>query len=527
MNKEGPRGYIVELRSGKVAELYLDAESAEWVGGRGLGDWLAYSRIASGEDPGILIVLGRWTGLLGQPFSRTSAVFISPLRRVLHHSSIGGELGHALASNGVRLLWLRGASEIPVKVVVERGEARVESADDLWRLGTRGCTARLRGFDEVLCIGPAGERGVRYAAAINKNGDAFGRGGLGAALGSMRVKAIAVKRWTARVQAPERVVEAVRRLARAMAGNEVVGELRSGGTLGMLARHLGSAPSRNFLSAYPTQGVAEEWRARVSRGHQCAGCPIACKKSVRGVKAMEWWGGLVALGTMLGIYDLDRAQELYELATDLGLDAVSAGHTIAHVFEARGWWGDADAAKSLMLDAAYRRGELGEALAEGSAEVARRLGVEPIVVKGIDGALCDPRRDRGFALAVATAPEGFQRQIALMRIVAPGKAERDDASSDEEYARYVQDLQIIADSLGLCIFATYYTSLRDLAELAEMTVEEVREFATRVWRLERESAKLLGQSQEDSLPRRLNPGITHLLSGYYKLRGVAQEESRH
>ena len=516
----GLGGYIVELSNSSISEIRLDEEYDRWVGGRGLGAWLAYKRLISGEDPGALIVLGKWTGLLGQPFSRTSAVFVSPQRRALHHSSIGGELGHALASNGIRLLWLRGTSETPVKVVVERGEVRVEPADELWGLGTRECAARLKEYDEVLCIGPAGESGVRYASVISKNGDAFGRGGLGALLGAMKVKAIAVKRWTARIQAPEKVVEVVRRLAKAMAGSEVVQELRSVGTLGMLARRLGAAPSRNFLSAYPTQGVAEEWRARVGRGHQCAGCPIACKKSVRGVKAMEWWGGLVALGTMLGIYDLDRAQELYELATDLGLDAVSAGHTIAHVFEARNWWGDADVAKSLMLDAVYRRGELGEALAEGSAEVARRLGVEPIVVKGVDGALCDPRRDRGFALAAATASEGFQRQIALMRIVVPGKAEQDGAVSDEEYARYVQDLQIIADSLGLCIFATYYASMRDLAELAGMAVDELKSFATRVWKLERESTKLLiGQEQRDELPPRLDPGIAPLLPRYYELRG--------
>ena len=391
----------------------------------------------------------------------------------------------------------------------------------MWGLETHECAARLSGFDEALCIGPAGERGVRYAAVVNRYGDAFGRGGLGAVLGSMGVKAIAVKRWSIRMSAPDRIAATIRRMLTAMTRDDVVGELRRGGTLGMLSRRLLSAPSRNFLSAYPTAHLWENWEARTRMGHGCAGCPIACKRSIGGSKAMEWWGGFVSLGSMLGIYDLDKVQELYEEANRLGLDAVSAGHTLAHVYEAYGWWGDADRAKQLMRDAAYTRSEMGKMLAAGSAEAAKRLGIEPLVVKGIDGALCDPRRDRGFALSVATASEGFQRQIALMRVIKPGKAELDGARSDHEYATYVQDLQIIADSLGLCIFSTYYTSIRDLAELAEMSVEEVRRFASRVWRMEREASKALGTEPRDELPKRLDPGISgDDLERYYALRQV-------
>ena len=198
-----------------------EAVLRQCLGGRGLNAWLLQRYFAPGCDPlgpdnPLIVSRGLLTGTAAPAASRVHLSALSPLTGLLGSSNVGGDLGVELARCQVLGLVIRGKATEPCYLWVGDDGVEIRPGSHLWGLDTVQTEERLRGeLDDatlpVLCIGPAGEHGVRFACAMAGRDHAAGRTGLGAVLGAKGVKAIAVR---SRRRTPRLLSDAVRDAAR-------------------------------------------------------------------------------------------------------------------------------------------------------------------------------------------------------------------------------------------------------------------------------------------------------------------------
>jgi len=203
------RGYMgkilnVNLTSGKIEEEPLDEELCrDYIGGYGLAAKLLYERIPAGADPlGPNNILGLLTGpLTGTPAvigSRFVAVAKSPKTAGgWGDANCGGFFGPHLKFAGFDGVLFSGVASKPVYLFIDEGKAELLDASDLWGLGVTALEDTLKerhGKDVEICsIGPAGEMLSLTACIMNDKERACGRSGLGAVMGSKKLKAVVVK----------------------------------------------------------------------------------------------------------------------------------------------------------------------------------------------------------------------------------------------------------------------------------------------------------------------------------------------
>ena len=261
------RALVVDAGTGAARTLPLRDELLRaYIGGAGLGAWLMHRLAPPGADPlaPAAPLAFVFSPLVGTPLT-TSAKFAvvakSPLTGMLNdalsssHFAISGKL------TGHDAIVLHGACERPSVLLVDGEGARFTGAAELWGLSAAEAETRLRerlgrGW-RVAAIGPAGERGVRYAT-ISHDGRHAGRGGLGAVMGAKRLKAIAVRAATKVGPAdPEAVVAAARDL-RARSFGPATAKYRELGTLANLLAFnaINTLPTRNFQAASFAGGAA-------------------------------------------------------------------------------------------------------------------------------------------------------------------------------------------------------------------------------------------------------------------------------
>ena len=201
-------GYVgrflnVDLSTGELRDEAPDESLLrEFIGGYGLGARILYERVPAGADPlgpdNVLgLVTGPLTGTSAVMSTRYCAVAKSPLTGGWGDANSGGEFGPALKFAGYDAIFVSGASEKPVYLFIDDGQAELRPAEDLWGLDvveTEEVLQARHGSDvRVACIGPAGERLALIAAIMNDQARAAGRSGLGAVMGSKRLKAVAVR----------------------------------------------------------------------------------------------------------------------------------------------------------------------------------------------------------------------------------------------------------------------------------------------------------------------------------------------
>src|SRR5215469_1945588 len=336
------RALVVDAGTGHADVLALPEEVLRgYLGGAGLGTWLMHRLAPAGVDP-----LGEqaplafvFSPLVGTPLT-TSAKFAvvakSPLTGMLNdalsssHFAISGKL------TGHDAIVVRGACPQLSVLLVDGDGARLADAAAERRLRER----LGRGW-RVAAIGPAGERGVRYAT-ISHDGRHAGRGGLGAVLGAKQIKAVAVRAATKVAPAhPEAVLAAARDL-RARSFGPATAKYRELGTLANLLAFnaINTLPTRNFQAATfaeAPQLAAEDLAGmrQVAR-NSCASCTIGCEHiySARGGKKMRVeYENVFALGPMCGVSDPDAVLAASARCDELGLDTISAGGTIAWAME--------------------------------------------------------------------------------------------------------------------------------------------------------------------------------------------------
>jgi len=505
---------IVDLNTGEMRDEPLNETYArQFIGNSGLAARYLYDMVDADTDPldsdnPLIMMTGPLTGTRTPSASRHAFVARSPLTGILGEANVGGFTGHELRRAGYDGVVIIGQSPTPVYLKLKEGVApELRDASHLWGLDTYTTQARIaEELDEprarVACIGPAGENLVRYAAILTGDARAAGRTGMGAVMGSKRLKAIAVRgKAPVPLLEKERFRQAARRALIRTQGDFSVQVLKETGTSGGMDYFdmIGSVPFR-----YWTQGVFEGVAnlnggliaETIATGHTgCWGCAVQCGFEVQvpdGPYPVPKTDGpehetLCALGSQLLIGDLGAVSYFDLLCDSLGLDTISTGGAIGFAFwlydngfitssETDGLrltWGDPAPVVDLIHKIAARDG-FGDLLAEGVLAMEKRYGVPGMAVQvnGLDPGLHDPRAMSGMALVYLTSPRGACHNKGDFYFVEAGHSfsEFDIISEDRHQdlgkapavARH-QDYRTFVDSSGCCQFVN--VPLRDLSEL--------------------------------------------------------------
>lgn len=578
----------VDLSARTVRMLPLDPTFArEYIGGSGLAARLYLDRVAAPYpgpfDPSnpLVLLTGPLAGHLVPGSSRFALCSRSPLTGLWGESSGGGYLAPALKAAGYDGIIFTGAADSPVYLLVENESVETRDAAELWGKDTYETDAILKQRHgkqaRTLSIGPAGERLVRFAAAVHDRGHVAGRTGMGAVMGSKRLKAV-VALGSGRLEAAD--AESIKQVRQAV--QEKQGESLSAqtfhafGTAGTMyvGSLMGDVPLQNWRAAVwdddayqALDGTAME--ATILTGTPtCHSCSIACKRQVAvsdGPYLVPEGPGpeyesLAAFGGLHLISDLKAIAKANELCNRLGMDTISCGGTIAFATECTEQgllssglaWGLADPAISLVQDIGARRG-LGDLLAEGSREAARRIGRGAeslaVTVKGLEMAMHSPRAYHGLGIGYATAPRGACHNAAnvylmMGSVVYPElglEGPFPEQSSEDKGAASAraQDFAGILNAASLCMLNGMNYSVTQVAQaMAAVTgyavsVEELAETGERLWHLKHGINLLLGAtSADDTLPPRLleplddgptagsAPDMDLMLREFYAERGL-------
>jgi aldehyde:ferredoxin oxidoreductase len=454
-----------------------------YIGGAGLGAWLMHHLGPPGVDPlaPAAPLAYVFSPLVGTPLT-TSAKFAvvakSPLTGLLTDALASSHFAIAGKLTGYDAIVVTGACSRPSALLIDGDGARFTDAAELSGLTAAQTGTRLRqrlgrGW-RVAAIGPAGERGVRYAT-ISHDGRHAGRGGLGAVLGAKKIKAIAVRAAAKVAPADPDAVLAAARDLRARSFGPATAKYRELGTLANLLAFnaISTLPTRNFQAATfdgaPQLAAEDLAAARQVARHSCASCTIGCEhiyKGRDGRKTRVEYENVFALGPMCGVSDPDVVLAASARCDDLGLDTISAGGTIAWAMECaeRGlidapWLRFGDAGALLrMLDQIGERDGLGDLLAEGSRYAAEQVGQGSAAfaphVKGMEMPGYEPRTLHAMALGLAVNARGADHnRSGAYEADLSGELDRFDGG-DAHVAAAVEteDRAAIMDSLILCKF---------------------------------------------------------------------------
>lgn len=556
MNTSYPgRLLIVNLSSETVRTERIPLETIQlFLGGRGVGVKLLWDLVSAttdplGEENVFIVVPGALTGTSAPSSGRTTLLAKSPATGRYLKSNIGGWVGVSLKLAGVDGLVFTGKARRPVYLSISPGQWHLNPADNLWGQGVRATTRALKEKHgenvEVMCIGPAGERLVRFAAVMTSYYNAAARGGIGAVMGSKNLKAVVIDPDGGRLEIadPEGFARAVEKSRELLYNDSIAQDLHKFGTARDIdvLNELRILPSYNFQKSYiPGEARKISGRAWPKLGYLkgivgCGGCIYSCHRFTRidkGKYAGTYSGGpeyetVASFGSGCGVLDPEPVFVANALCNDLGLDSISTGGVIQWAMESvqRGVltredcdgidlrFGNGDAVIEMVKRIGYRQG-FGDLLANGVAHAAEQIGQGSerwaVQARGLEQSRVETRGAYSYALAFAVNPRGpdhlHSECLAEFGGTREGIALVKRITGDEKYAvpntedkraeivRWHEDIFAVSDALGLCAFTTTaaYSLQEDLiAELVEtatgidLTGEALLQVGRRILNLER------------------------------------------
>jgi len=554
----------VNLTKGRVAEEEIHpAWRRAFLGGAGLATRYLYEQVPKGSDPlgaqnALIFMTGPLTGTSSASASRYSVVAKSPLTGIWGHANSGGKFGPALKWSGYDGIIFEGISSAPVYLQITDGKAELREAKHVWgktvpethRLLAEETARRLT----IACIGPGGENCVRYAAIMNDKHRAAARCGLGAVMGSKRLKAVACAgRAAVSLADPDRFAMAVKKQREYIDESILKIGFETYGTnmVADMVNVRGGYPTRNwqrgtFEHIEQVNGQAMTENVLVS-GVSCFACPVACGRSTE-IREGRWQGhkgegpeyeSTNTLGAMCGVSDLKAITMANYLCNEYGLDTISTGATIAFAMECyeRGIlskentgglaldFGNAELVVDLIPKIALRKG-IGDLLAEGSKAMSQKLnqGSEHFAmhVKGLELPAYDPRAAKITGLGYVTANRGGDHMTGYVQgptfidvpfLIVEESSIRDPFVADPQEAKVLVDMEnalTVFDSIGGCKFMGILLTAEDIVDLVasavgwDFGVEEFRKSGERIYNLARAFCVREGVRRwHDVLPGRL------------------------
>ncbi|RLG46670.1 MAG: aldehyde:ferredoxin oxidoreductase [Thermoproteota archaeon] len=561
----------VDLTTGKVSVQETPRELARlYIGGSGMAARIMWEEVGPEVDPLgpdnlLIMATGPVTGTAWHTSGRGVLVSKSPLTGIWAESHFGGHAAPELKFAGFDALIIRGRAPKPSYLLVYDGGVEIKSAEHLWGKDTHETISEIREeagdpWTQVLAIGQAGEHLVKYAAVMTNYHDAAGRTGMGAVMGSKRLKAIAIRGFNSvRVAKPDEFYEFCLEGRDRVVSHEQAMELRRYGTpmLVEVKQSIGELPTKNHwtgvFDAYERIGSHTLKERYWVATKACFACSLACKKRFY-VRSGEFAGtytggpeyeGLYALGSNCLVDNLPAILRMNLMCNRYGLDVISLGAVFAFVMElvekgilsreeAMGLtWGDYHAMMEAVEAVAFRRG-FGDLMAEGVREMARRIGRGAeryaMHVKGLEISGQDGRTHRSAGLTHAISVRGADHlrslvtvdQLAYRDVAAQrfgeDKADRVVDGYSEDYKGLVvkvhEEAYAVRDSLIVCWYSVGWPPIfwvEDFAKLLYLaTGEEAFRDPREVWligerivNLKRAFNVRLGlDRKDDTLPER-------------------------
>ena len=499
-----------------------------YLGGRAIALYYMLKDMDSNIDPlsgGNLLIFATSiiVGATAFAINRYTVCAKSPLTGAQGEAEAGGWWGPELKKAGFDAIIIKGSSPTPVYLYIKDGNIEIKDATHLWGKETGEAQKIIReelADDKIRIaqIGPAGENLVRFANIVNELKHFNGRNGLGAVMGSKKLKAIAV-RGTKPINLynKERISQVTKEITKRVLDNPLSRDLRESGTSATIRPfyEAGCLPSYNWTTGYFKEGeylTAETYNKTILKGTKgCYACPIRCKRVVEvdepNLKVDPAYGGpeyetIVALGSLCGISDLKYVAKANELCNRYTMDTISTGMTIAFAMQCyqegiltkedtegiEPTFGNKDALLILIEKIAHREG-LGDLLSQGSYLAAQKIGkgAEKFIhqVKGQEIPMHDPRVKTGVGLQYALSDYGADHMkaphdsffkdesswgiqemkgLGILRPVSP-------ESIDEKKVRLFKILDIyysLLDIIGGCTLAYVPRGIGSIEELLEI-----------------------------------------------------------
>jgi aldehyde:ferredoxin oxidoreductase len=493
----------------------------ELLGGRGLTSTLVHDEVdplahALGPNNKLVFALGYVTGTAAPTSSRVSVGAKSPLTGGIKEANAGSGWPPTLASMGVRALVVEGQPKekdtfwmAHVTWDADAEEPKVEfmPADeyvgrDLYEVYPE-LFKRFGDKVNIAGIGSAGEfmyanSGIVFEDLKGRPSRYAGRGGMGAVMGSKRLKFIVLDgKGAPGVELADKEVfdTGRKKLTDALMEHDITkpkGALNTYGTAVLIniMNEAGGLPTHNFskgrfdgAAKIAGEAVFEGNKERLGKelyNHACSpGCVIRCsntwfKEDGTELVSCQEYESIWAFGANCGIDDLDVTGELIRLCNAYGLDTIEAGTTMAVAMEGGlAEFGDADRAIELMHEIG-KGTPVGRILGAGTATTAKVLGVSRVpVVKGQSMPAYEPRAVKGIGMVYATGTMGADHTqgytIAPEILGVAGKVDQFDKDKADLAKAFLEATAFI-DSCGHCLFIAF--AILDIASGFEGVVEE-------------------------------------------------------
>jgi len=464
------------------------------LGGRGLTSNVVAAEVEPtchplGKNNKLVIAPGLLSGTVAANSGRLSCGAKSPLTGTIKEANSGGTSAQMLAKLGVKALIIEGKPEDEKWYSLQVAADGITIKEEIELIGkgnyevVQALNTRLGEKFGVISIGPAGE--MKMAAAnisIKDPGSRIrssGRGGLGAVMGSKRIKFIAVEPTDNKVDIaqPEKFKAANRAFAKALVDNPISQALGQYGTnvLVNIINEAGALPTRNFTTGqfagheeisgetmYDTI-VARDGKPK----HNChAGCVINCsqiyhdkdnKYKTSGFEYESIW----ALGADCCVDNLDQIAEADYILDDLGLDTIETSVAFGVAMEGGLLeFGDGSAVLKILREDVGKGTPLGRIIGGGAGNVGRAFGVTRVpVVKNQAIPAYDPRAVKGIGITYATSTQGADHTmgytIATNILGVGGSLDPLSKEGQVELSRNLQIATAAIDSTGMCLFIAF------------------------------------------------------------------------
>jgi len=527
-------------------------EKWKMLGGRGLTSIIVAQEVKPTCNPlgkynKLIFAPGLLTGTMCANSGRLSAGAKSPLTGTIKESNAGGTAAQCFANLGVKALIIEGMPEKDIwyNLHVDKNGVAIQEETELVGKGNyevmQTLTKKHGEKIGILSIGPAGERRMAAANISVKDPDgnirSHGRGGLGAVMGSKKIKYITIDPAGGpgvEIADQEKFKKTARVFTKALLGNPVSGQsLKMYGTdvLVNILNESGGLPTRNFREgqfAGAEKISGETVRETIIKrngkpNHAChAGCVIQCSQVYNdkngnyvtsGFEYETIWG----FGANCCIDDLDIIAEADHLLDDIGIDSIETAVAMGVAMEAGIIpFGDGPGALKLLKEIGEGT-PMGRILGSGAGAVGKAYGVSRVpVVKNQGLSAYDPRPVKGMGITYATSTMGSDHTagycipVNILRIggfVDPLKKE-----GEVELSRKLQIGTALIDSTGLCIFVIFamldkpevFSPVFDMINAKydlDMTPDDGRTLGRKILRTEHEFNLAAGFSNKhDRLP---------------------------
>lgn len=505
---------IVNLTDNKISEELIDEDIAkDYLGGAGYCSRYLFDKIDKDTDPlspeNILMFM---TGVFCGSNAPTSGRYVvcakSPYTGLWGESNCGGFFGPELKKAGFDGIVIKGASETPVYLNITEDKIELKDASFLWGKGTIETSKILKEklgseLARIACIGQAGENMVKYATIASEE-KASGRTGMGAVMGSKKLKAIAIKSKKKPYDSakPEEFKEAVKKATENVMASFATQMFGILGTSGGVDKYNseGELPIKYWTlgtwePAFDISGASASEKI-FARSYPCFSCPIGCAKKTI-IKEGEYktegeieaaeYETVVGFGSLILNNDLESIQIANYMCNDFGIDTISGSSTIAFIYYLynsnqinsndidglKPEWGDIHPALEMIKKIAHREG-IGDVLADGSDAFGKKFNIseeEIATCYGMEVPYHDLRRAYGMAIGYGIATTrgpchtACDVYYALLGLplgefgIDLGIDWYSDGADMAETSARLQDYRAIYNSLIMCIFCNPPTSM--------------------------------------------------------------------